>query len=350
MKRFIINIVLVLLPICLIVVLVNFFEDPAHLYGNRDYEEQLARMIVVSKKNVTNVDKDFSIRIFKKKLCENYIVSDSIDVLVLGSSRVHQISTRNFRGKKLLNMGVSGATIEDECALMYTCVLSGLKPSLVLLGIDPFYFNANCVNERTKELRKQYDEYLTEIGQNKTRSQVVFDWEKWGNLLSFSYFQQGIKYFGVGNKEMTVTDRFENKLDTWHYDGSITYGEEVRKRSVEEVNEIAGSFTYYQWNKFNEISLEKAESLIELIDYIKSQNADILIFLPPYHPVTYDRFMCQREFQQITNAELLMEKIVREENLEVVGNWNPKKCGCDETDFFDAVHLNAKGLDKIFGE
>lgn len=349
MKRFVINIFLVLLPISLIVVLVNFLEDPAHLYGNRNYEEQLAKTLVMSKKNVTNVDKDFSIRFFKKLLCETYPVSDSIDYLVLGSSRVHQISTKTFQGKKALNLGVSGATIEDECALMYTCVHAGLKPSFVLLGIDPFYFNAKCVNERTKELQKPYDDYLIEIGQNKKHSLIDSNFGKRVNLLSFSYFQQAIKYIGEGRKNIMVVENSENMLDTWHYDGSVTYGEDVRKRSVAEVNKIARSFTYYQWNSFNEISSEKVEGLILLIRYIKSQNADILVFLPPYHPITYDRFMRQSEFRQIKNAELLMERIMREENIEVVGSWNPNVCGCDETDFFDAVHLNIKGLDKIFG-
>ena len=65
MKRFVINVVLVVLPICLIVSLFNLIVDPGHLYGNGGYEKQLAKMLVLSKQNVTNVNKNISERNLK---------------------------------------------------------------------------------------------------------------------------------------------------------------------------------------------------------------------------------------------------------------------------------------------
>ena len=250
----------------------------------------------------------------------------------------------------MLNLGVPGGTLEDEAALMYICIHSGLKPSLVLLGVDPFYFNANGKEERTKELQEQYDEYLIEVGQSES-NMFGFDWAKWVNLLSFSYFQQGIKKLveNRGNrKNLVVTDKIENELSTIHYDGSSASG--VSKFTQVEVNEIANSYTHHQWNNYDEVSLEKAKSLTTLINYIRSHNADVILFMAPYHPITYGRFMNQYEFRQVKNAEMLVEKIVKNENVEVIGNWNPSVCGCDETDFYDAAHMKAKGLDKIFGE
>lgn len=354
MKRFIKNSIVLLLPVFLIVSSFNLIEDPAHLYGSGVYEEQLANMLLSSKQNVTNVSKNIAVRTFKKIMCENY--PEDIDVLVLGSSKALLVSSSNFPGKKVLNLAVDGGTIEDECALMYDCVRSGLKPSLVVLGVDPFQFNANVVEDRTKELRELYAGYIEATGQgSKEPSLFGFDWEKWINLMSFSYFQQGMKKFKtetfeMGNQNMTVTTISENKLDTWHYDGSKSYGENMRNATTEEVEKSAKTYTHSHWKNFNEVSLEKVQSLITLINYIRFHNAEIVILMSPYHPITYNMFMKQDEFRQVKNAEKVVAKIAKKENVKVIGSWNPDVCGCDETDFYDAAHPKVNALDEILGE
>jgi hypothetical protein len=279
-------------------------------------------------------------------LCESN--PDSVDIVVLGSSRVMCISEKCFQGKRIMNLGVSGGIITDECALMSACYNNGQCPKIVVLGVDPFYFNDNNNETRWKEIEFWYNHYQTETNGKRLSIWQHFNKEKWINLFSLSYFQHSIRYHEKSKSELMVTEDFNNEKKTIHHDGSISYGEDLRSRLQEEVDEVAKTYTHPQWKNYSCISREKSEEFQGLIDYIKLHGSEIVLFLSPYHPITWQRFMSQIEYKEVKNAEILVDRIAKENDLTVIGNWDPNKCGCDETCFYDATHLNEKGLYVLF--
>ncbi|MBR0178528.1 MAG: hypothetical protein IJQ11_14000 [Bacteroidales bacterium] len=347
MRKFIVNILAYLFPIGAVILGFNCFVDPSHVYSGSKYEKQMVEMLLASKKNVTNVELNYKERVFKSLWCENY--SDSVDIVVLGNSRVMCISEKYFQGKRIMNLGVSSGSIEDECALMSACYTNGQCPKIVVLGVDPFHFNDYNDKARWKEIETWYNHYQTEVNGKRLSIWQRFNKEKWVNLFSLSYFQRSIRYHNQTKKnELIVTENFNNEQNTIHYDGSISYGESMRNRLQDETDEIARAYKHGQWYNFSCISREKTEELQGLIDYIKLHDSEIVLFLSPYHPLTWQRFMSQIEYKEVKNAEILVDRIAKENDLTVIGNWNPDICGCDKTCFYDAGHLREKGLDILF--
>ena len=65
------------------------------------------------------------------------------DVIVLGSSRSMQIGKQLFDGFDFFNNAVSGGSLEDHLAIYAMYRQHDLLPGTVILGLDPWIFNAN---------------------------------------------------------------------------------------------------------------------------------------------------------------------------------------------------------------
>jgi hypothetical protein len=78
----------------------------------------------------------------------------SPNTIVLGSSRIMQIGEHNYNNK-IINLGVSGASIEDDIAIA-DIATKKFKPSTIFIGLDPWLFNSQSGQERWKSLSNEY--------------------------------------------------------------------------------------------------------------------------------------------------------------------------------------------------
>jgi hypothetical protein len=76
------------------------------------------------------------------------------NAIVLGSSRIMQIGELNYNNK-IINLGVSGASIEDDIAIA-DIATKKFKPSTIFIGLDPWLFNSQSGQERWKSLSYEY--------------------------------------------------------------------------------------------------------------------------------------------------------------------------------------------------
>ena len=146
MKKFIIYVLSIVIPIFGGIALVNYLVDPGHIYSSsyiEDVVEGARRGLCVT--NVGNMDE----RIFKKKLIEVY-KGKEFDFLVIGSSRVMTISEDCLNGGTLLNLGVSGSKLEDMIALCQICKENEVT-NIETLKKGAKYIEKQ--NGRTEELR-----------------------------------------------------------------------------------------------------------------------------------------------------------------------------------------------------
>src|SRR5262245_48442049 len=125
------------------VVALNVGVDPAGLYSDREGSAAAyAKRLVASSSGLQFPDHAFEERAVAKALAQ---FSRNVDCVVIGSSRVMEVSSRRVPRAlpavcaSILNLGVSGAGIEDQMTLSYLASRDG-PPRKITLGVDPWSF------------------------------------------------------------------------------------------------------------------------------------------------------------------------------------------------------------------
>ena len=169
MKKFILKLIL-LIPVLLIVVLINYTVDPANLFRNThsnqdslSYEEQIVAYLSEGY-NVTNVE-SYNERIFQKSFIES--LQDVPEIAVFGSSR-SQLIDETFYSQKLINNSVTAATLEDILGLFHVYYRRSMLPDKVIIELSPEILNDNNSSSRWKDLEVEYDSMVTVISEDVT--------------------------------------------------------------------------------------------------------------------------------------------------------------------------------------
>ncbi|MDD3907710.1 MAG: hypothetical protein PHF34_05800, partial [Bacteroidales bacterium] len=115
-----------------------------------------------------------------------------------------------------------------------------------------------------------------------------------------------------------------------------------------DVNIAASKWTYQQFDSYDNLSDKYKKELQIFIDYVKKDGVQIRVFCAPYHPIVYHKIMSQKHYEYARFAMDYIHKFSVLNNLEIIGSYNPDNCGCNETCFYDGVHLNDKGIGIIF--
>ncbi|MBF0479358.1 MAG: hypothetical protein HQL26_07730 [Candidatus Omnitrophica bacterium] len=147
MKKFFIKL-LFLFPILLAV---GFFN---RLMNSGDQEQKIAQTLLEGKSAVLDGDLlSVRDRFVKKYYIEGLTYKD--DIIVLGSSRAMEVRGSFFPEHTFFNCGVAGASLEDYLIYYWMYRKKGLIPSVVILGIDPWIFNAKNEQNRYKDLAQE---------------------------------------------------------------------------------------------------------------------------------------------------------------------------------------------------
>jgi hypothetical protein len=143
-------------------------------------EARLAKLLV-------NNNAVYSTKMDERKFIKNRIIHENLKpkVLVIGSSRIMQISNDNFNNQ-ILNLGVSGASVEDHIAITLMA-LEKFNVDTILLGADPWLFNDFANQLRWKSISEEYKNSLKSIQlkskdyniiENKNEREIHFFYER----------------------------------------------------------------------------------------------------------------------------------------------------------------------------
>ena len=138
-------------------------------------------------KLLVNNNAVYSTKMDERKFIKNRIIYENLKpkVLVIGSSRIMQISNDNFN-KQILNLGVSGASVEDHIAITLMA-LEKFNVDTILLGADPWLFNDFANQLRWKSISEEYKNSLKSIQlkskdyniiENKNEREIHFFYER----------------------------------------------------------------------------------------------------------------------------------------------------------------------------
>ena len=180
MKKFLKKILLISTPLMILLVVINYFIDPAKIYDSK-YEKKISN-ILINGNFVTNIN-NYDERILQKEIINS--MRNPKEVLVFGSSRTMLINSSFFPNKTFFNNSVSGASYEDFIAIFQIYKENNLLPKKIIIGIDPWLLNKNNRQIRWKSIESYYKK-------NKELTSYSFSFQKFSQLISLSYFQSAI--------------------------------------------------------------------------------------------------------------------------------------------------------------
>ena len=340
MKSLLYKILLFSLPVLFLIVFTNYFGDAANIFS-RDYEKEIAR-IIGEGNHVTNIS-NFDERLLQEELITN--LEYSPDIVIIGSSRSMQLNKDFFPGHHIINNSVSGASLEDLIAIYQIYKENDKLPEQMFLGIDPWTFQKDDKRARWKSIESYYNSFF-----NKNDQANHFPYKQ---LISLSYFQNSLKLLPqkiTGNNKPVSTHNFKNIGITRLNDGSIVYGKNRRNVSVEEVRKSArlwiGNGMITRYENFHTISQDKWKEFEIFINEIDKKEIKINFILSPFHPMVYEEMV--RKFDVIEVLESEIRTYANNNNIEIIGSFNPEVFDLKEKDFNDETHPKDIGMRKIF--
>lgn len=274
--------------------------------------------------------------------------------LVFGSSRIMEVGA-DVLGEGTLNAGMSGGTFEDFAALS----MLGDVPRLVVIGIDPWSFNANSGQTRWGNLLAEYVAFRAAAGlppdpradtlPPRPRNTV-------GDLLSFQSLRNAVIVARsvVQNAPLTVVAQppgppeFFLKLS----DGTIRYPSDVEQRDQAIVAKTARGFGIgggYGMLRFVGIDPE-AERLIEAViaKYV-DRGAYVVLVLVPYHPDAYSTLSVTGP-GNLLFIEDYTRTLAQRLGVPVHGSYDPARAGCTATEFTDGLHPKRDCVRRLFAK
>jgi hypothetical protein len=336
MKRFLSQF-LYFIPIPIIVMGVNYFVDPANIFQNGNYEYSISKYLIQGY-NVTNVTN------YDERLLQKYFIQQMKNCpheVVLGSSRIMMIGGNDSAEAKLINNGVSGATLEDDLAIYYLYEKKGCKIEKVIIGLDPYLLNDNHGQIRWRSLENEYNEFIVKLGLHPEANTVELTYIKYEELLSVSYFKNSLDNLihGVNKKILPTKDNLNDKF-TRLYDGSISYGAEFRNNPPTKVSELALDTLKinYSMDDFTVLSKRYKEIFSRFIDYLQTKNIEVEFILSPFHPLVYNVYTSDSHYLMVNSSENFYKEFAKSRKIKVFGSFNPNKYHIDNLDFYDGQH------------
>ena len=170
---------------------------------------------------------------------------------------------------------------------------------------------------------------------------------------------RGIKQEGIDTYDhrfrqfVSYTGDHEGRAYIKHYDGSIAYQEELR--SVEEETVIAmtkqamDEQVVYRMTDYRMIDADSMELLAGLIDYLKGEGVEVILYLPPYSPMLYDYIESTQHYRITLEVEEAVKTLAAEKGTALYGSFDPAGSGLAMTDLYDVYHVKTeKTMDTFF--
>lgn len=344
-KKWIITWFIIILTVSFVVGGFNYKIDSLGLVNSNDYLDKAAKDLASG--NMIAGLKNFDERIFRKKVIEN--IKDNIEWVAIGSSRSMMLRKRTFLkpSETFYNYSVSGASLEDFIALISIHIDNQHKlPKNIILGIDPWIFNKNNEQNRYLSFVADYNKLISKIDADK----IVNEKPKYiKKLFSIEYFIENIKFVknNISNnlKGYYIVDTINIDASIRELDGSLQYPYKSRNPNFKDVKNAAISYTkgnVYSLNNFTK--LDNIELFKSFILYLKDNGVNVILYLPPYNPISYDLLSDNKKYVMINEAEKYLFAFSKKYDIKIIGSYNPHKYNFSYKDFFDGMH----GLDNTY--
>ncbi len=346
--------VVFLLPIPLFMVWFSFNVDVSALFkGEVDQYNRDVAEAMINGQAIDSYDR-MNERAVLGELAE--IIEQPYDTISIGSSRILQLRSAVVGKGTFMNCGVSMGDFVDMLGLYYLFDRADKLPQNVILSIDPWIFDANAFDTNPRSDVALYNEFLSVcLGRETSYEAQPVTADRYLALLTPSYFQGNLREYrtnlengGAPVAEYTppavVTgDIYAQSENIKLSDGSVLYGVAFRTAPEEAVNERAylehaNAFTWMEPGAT--INKGLAALFEDYIAYLQSRGVNVIFYLQPYNPYTYEYAAEYRdEWGLLFDVEDYINSLAVERNIPVYGCYNPYVAGCFLEDYYDGLHL-----------
>ena len=276
----------------------------------------------------------------ERKFIKSRIAVEALspDTLIFGSSRMMQVSSE-VTGANSLNLSVSGGALQDYIALS-GLALAKFKPTTIIIGADPWLFNAGSGQKRWRSIASEYEHGVCLIN---TQADACPDKsshsDRSGQPSAFYDFYRSVNYSYLAQPH---GDQPEARPKV-RSDGSRVYDSTYSSRTAEQAARSAESVLDYSMKNYV-FDVKLKRDFEKLIAYLK-MHSKVVIALPPYHPASYE-FM-KSDHREFIETEHSFFEIGRSLGVEVIGSYNANAIGCLDADFYDGMHPKAACMKKL---
>lgn len=355
-RRFFLKLLLII-PVFFLVFGFNWFVDPVHLRDANQYEQGIAQMIL-AEKNVTNIWNPNE-AVYLEAFIEG--LPQRKEVLVFGSSRSKLLRSDSFPGLTFFNNSISGGGLNDYLALYELYRQKNLIPSVVVLELSPWILNGayasvwqdfNAVQSELEQ-RILHPELATGGPLRIGRTTSI----DWAEFLSPGYFQTSFYSWLNGTLKPA-----ENKANYFEYqpgslpvgetilsDGSAIYPERVQNSAnIEKVTAAAIEYAQNPAGLPQALDPQRQKMLESFVQYLQNQGVQVVFYLPPYHPKTYELLMNSEPYKIIAEAQQYFTDLAQRTGVTLVGSYNPAELALDNLSFFDGSHPTQEAVRTLF--
>lgn len=284
-------------------------------------------------------------------------LTQPFDTIALGSSRILQMSTYEADGGSFYNCGLSGADYRDIMNTFYLFDKADMLPKNVIIGLDPWILNSdpNALHHRSDA--DLFEEFITlKLGYTTGYSEPEKELADYTSLLSPLTFRENLALSREVPEETEQPKIVQGDSSLWDLylkrpDGSEVYQREYRESTQETVNgnAIAEAMTFLRMAGFEGPDPELCILFHQFVQYMKSRDVNVILFMSPYHPIVYD-FVTEHGsyFSGFFLVEPWFAYYAREYDIPLYGSYNPYVTQHTESDFYDGLHIKGEAIPNIF--
>ncbi len=319
---------------------INLAVDPAHLYGDYEYEHEVALALLQGKMlaNLRNYDERLVQRYYVKGL------EAAPEVVVLGSSRAMTLRSSDLGSPRAFNHSVSGASLPDLLAIWQLYRARGWRPQRLVMVVDPWIFNRHNKQVRWRSLGAELAAISRQLGLDPSLQGKASGEERLGTLFSLPYLADSLRDLLLGAESAAtksfVTDDSEHPDGVKFSDGATISPAKRRGLSVAAVAADAAGFTKrgaYSLEGFDRVDSSLRDTFDRFLDFLHDEGVEVVIVLAPYHPLTY-RALLTDGYGVVAMVERYLRDDGARRGIAVRGSYSPTVAGCNETHFTDGMH------------
>lgn len=330
--------------------MLNATVDPAGLFARSDRAEAAARLLAAGQAIPLGNIED-------RRLQAAYAEVGAVPgVLILGSSRIMELGGEIAPGLRVYNAATGSNTLYDTIALVGLYVTAARKPRIVIVGADPWLLDRAPRNGRWRTLHLAYDAMAKRLGIAPDVESGELD-ETWPTLLSLGYTIESLDWLRANWRELldaapvpSARAASADGLGIKRADGSLVYPAAFQRRDADQVRAAALAHArkhvtdLLKGGQLDAVAIDHFERLMR---YLRSVGVEVILALPPYHPLHYAYVEAHDPTGVVPRTEATYRDIATRTGARVAGSYDPARAGCPQAEFWDGMHAKRACVDRL---
>jgi hypothetical protein len=317
-----------------IILFILFFFN-FHLFKHIPKQSDIKKFIIEneSKKKILTIKKSFNNIYFDRIYKNNLAKYSSNDCFLLGSSQhvTLDVDLKVFSGcKKLTNLALQGATMEDYLITTYFIMENEKKPKKIFIGIEPPIFYLSYDPEKRWKIYENYFQNALELMQ--TNYDEIKKIDDVSRYLSFNFLKKNILNLIDGRNlfnNFEMIEKKDNSLPYFNHQG-------VLKNPNQDKIDHDLDMTGFRRDKYLEKLPLSRKIFNDLIIFLKENYFEIEFLILPYRK---DVFENANWLENINETNSFLIDLKKQFNLKIKGTFYPNNnIKCDTNYFIDRSH------------